>query len=638
MPGQRATAYRFREFVLIPAEKRLLLRGNPVSLPPKVFDTLVLLIENSGHLVEKDDFLKRLWPETFVEEIVLANTISQLRKVLQSGSSDKYIETVPKRGYRFLAGVQEFSTSADGQATSIVSESSQETATPVMARATYPQGLRSDGGKRQWMKSLILVAVSCLALAVGISAIYLHKQATNFGRDRIRSLAVLPLQDLSGIPGQEYLSDGITDEMITALAHMKDVRVISRTSTMQYKNTQKSLPQIARDLNVDAVVEGTFVRSNGRVRIRAQLIRADTDEHIWAEAYERDIGDVLDLENQVAKDIATAIRSQIPNSEGTTKQSNPEAHELYLKGRYLWNKRDKKSLDHAVEYFKEAIAKQPNYAEPYSGVADCYILMGGYNYMPFPESLAKAKAAAEMALSLNEGLAEAHTSLGLIETFDHWNWTMAKRHFERALELNPNYATAHHWYGDGYLAPMGRVEDALVELRKAHELDPLSPIIATDIGKELYMARRYDEAIVQLRRVLELEPQFDPAHGWLADSLVEKGLYNEAREELQAIHVNSGTEVSICNRAYVLARSGNQIGARRLLSNGGPDSRHSDLNPGCVAMIYAALGEKDQAFLWLEKAYVSNTSYMTSLKIWPQYDPLRADPRFSDLQRRVGLQ
>jgi tetratricopeptide (TPR) repeat protein len=308
---------------------------------------------------------------------------------------------------------------------------------------------------------------------------------------------------------------------------------------------------------------------------------------------------------------------------------NPEVHELYLEGRYFWNKRDPNSLHKAVDYFQQAIGKNSDYAQAYAGLADAYGLLG---MMP------EAQVAAQKALAINGNLAEAHTSLGLIEPFLDWNWEAGRAHFERAIVLNPNYATAHHWYAEAYLMPMGHVDDALAELSKAQALDPLSAIIATDYGKDLYFARRYDDAIVQLRRALELDPNFVSARNWLSDSFLEKGMYAEAMAELEKTKPFKEERVYVRQIAYLDARTGKRAEARKALAESLQLSQGTQISTGAVALIYAALGEKDKVFLYLDKAFADKSSFLTTLRFWSVFDPIRSDPRFVDLLRRVGLE
>ena len=394
-------------------------------------------------------------------------------------------------------------------------------------------------------------------------------------------------------------------------------------------------------MNVDGVVEGTVLRVGDRIRIRTQLIYAPADRHVWAQAYERDLKDVLTMQANLAQDIASEIQLKLSSQQQASltaaRPVDPEAHELYLKGRFFWNKRDQSGFAKAVDYFQQAIAKDPNYGPAYAGLADAYALSGGFNLVPVTEAMPKAKAAAERALQLDPNLAEAHASLGLIAPFLNWNWAEAQEHYERAIELNPNYATAHHWYAEGYLIPMGRVDDALLQIRKAQELDPLSAVIATDMGKELYFARRYDEAIVELRRALEVDPNFVSAHNWISDSFLEKENFSEAIAELEKTKPFREERVYIRQTAYLHARMGRQAQAKAELEKSLQLSRGKPVSSGAVALTYAAFGDKDHAFLWLEKAYAENSSFMTSLKFWTAFDSLRTDPRFLELLRRVGL-
>jgi TolB-like protein/Tfp pilus assembly protein PilF len=491
---------------------------------------------------------------------------------------------------------------------------------------------------------LMAFAGGALALLLAVGYFMLHRWvrpvATSSALPHISSIAVLPLENLSNDPEQQYFVEGMTDEITTDLAKLPGIRVISRTSAMQYKDTHKNMPQIARELNVDAVVERTVLCVGNRVRIRTQLIYAPADRHLWAQAYERDLKDVLTLQANLAQDIAGEIQLNLTSQQRanlSARSVDPEAHELYLKGRYFWNKRDQTGFAKAIDYFQQAIAKDPTYAAAYAGLADSYALSGGFNLIPVEQAMPRAQAAAERALELDRNLAEAHASLGLIAPFNNWSWPDAERHYQRALELNPNYATAHHWYAEGYLMPVGRADDAIAEIRKAQELDPLSAVIATDLGKELYFVRRYDEALIELRRALELDPNFVSAHNWISDTLLEKRMYNDAMVELEKTKPFREERVYTRQTAYLYARMGRRDQARAALTKSLQLSKGKQVSSGAVALTYAALGEKDESFQWLERAYAERSSFMTSLKYWSVFDPLRDDPRFSDLLRRVDL-
>jgi TolB-like protein/Tfp pilus assembly protein PilF len=451
-------------------------------------------------------------------------------------------------------------------------------------------------------------------------------------------LAVLPLDNLSGDPSQDYFADGMTDELITDLAHISALRVISRTSVMAYKHARKPLPEIARELNVDAIVEGTVLRSGDQVRITAQLIQAPTDNHLWAESYESNLRDTLALQKKVANAIAEQIRIEVtPQEQAVLKKANvvnPVAYESYLKGRYFWNKRTPDGLKVATAYFKQAIEEDPTYAQAYAGLADTYNLLGDWEYgvLSPNEAYPKAKAAAIKALELENTLGEAHTSLAFsLDVFD-WDWTSAEKEFQRAIELNPGYATAHHWYA-WHLSEMGRNSEAIAEMRKAEHLDPLSLIISADMSEILLVAHLNDEAIEQTRRTIDMDPNFAIAHYELGQAFVQKRSYNEAIAEFQkAIELSGGSIPSTSNLAYAYAVSNKSTEAVKILND--LKSRPAP-NPSEIALVYVGLGEKGQAIKWLDKAYEEH--FNPSILLRPAFDSLRSDPRFQNLVHRIGL-
>jgi TolB-like protein/DNA-binding winged helix-turn-helix (wHTH) protein/Tfp pilus assembly protein PilF len=624
----------FADFVVDQRAGELRKAGVKVRLQEQPFRVLAALLEASGEVVTREELRTRLWPaDTFVDfDHRLAAAVNKIRDALDdSAQSPRFIETVGRRGYRFLLPVEWGERFAEPNGNGQMKEVAEPL--PVLAPAA---------GGINWRTALVAGALAFL-LAVGF--LILHRSArpdsTSSGVPRISSIAVLPLENLSNDPEQQYFVEGMTDEITTDLAKLPGLRVISRTSAMQYKDTHKTMPQIARELNVDAVVEGTVLRVGDRVRIRTQLIYAPADRHVWAQAYERDLKDVLSLQANLAQDIASEIQLKLTSQQradlGAAHSVDPEAHELYLKGRYFWNKRDQAGFAKAIDYFQQAIAKDPTYAAAYAGLADSYALSGGSGLLPVEQAMPRAQANAEKALELDGNLAEAHASLGLIAPFNDWNWADAKRHYERAIELNPNYATAHHWYAEGYLMPVGRADEAIAEMRKAQELDPLSAVIATDLGKELYFVRKYDEALVELHRALELDPNFVSAHNWISDTLLEKRMYNDAIAELEKTKAVKEERIYIRQTAYLYARMGRRAEARAALAKSLQLSKGKQVSSGAVALTYAALGDKDESFQWLEKAYTERSSFMTSLKYWSVFDPLRGDPRFADLLRRVGL-
>jgi TolB-like protein/DNA-binding winged helix-turn-helix (wHTH) protein/Flp pilus assembly protein TadD len=633
-PSTVQNLIHFADFVVDQRAGELRKRGAKVRLQEQPFRVLAALLESSGEVVTREELRTRLWPaDTFVDfDHRLAAAVNKIRDALgDSAQSPRFIETVGRRGYRFLVPVEWGERPIETNGNSRTQESVQPRILVPAARGI------------NWQRVALVGGALALLLTVGFLTLrrWVNSDVTSSALPRISSIAVLPLENLSNDPEQQYFVEGMTDEITTDLAKLPGIRVISRTSAMQYKDTHKTMPQIARELNVDAVVEGTVLRVGNRVRIRTQLIYAPADRHIWAQAYERDLKEVLTLQANLAQDIAGEIQLKLTTQQrsnlAVARSVDSEAHDFYLKGRYFWNKRDQAGFTKAIDYFQQAIAKDPTYAAAYAGLADSYALSGGLNLIPVEQAMPRAQAAAEKALELDSNLAEAHASLGLIAPFNNWNWADAERHYQRAIELNPNYATAHHWYAEGYLMPVGRANEAIAEIRKAQELDPLSAVIATDLGKELYFVRKYDEALVELRRALELDPGFVSAHNWISDTLLEKQLYNEAIPELEKTKSFREERVYIRQTAYLYARMGRRAEARAALAKSLQLSKGKQVSSGAVALTYAALGAKDESFLWLEKAYTERSSFMTSLKYWSVFDQLRSDPRFDDLLRRVGL-
>lgn len=464
-------------------------------------------------------------------------------------------------------------------------------------------------------------------------------QPTPFA-ETISSLAVLPFVNLSGSADQNYFADGMTEALITGLARISGLRVISRTSVMVYREATKPLPEIARELNVDLVVEGSVQRSGDRVRITAQLIHASSDAHLWAETYERDIRDILALQRELAQAIASEIRMElIPSREDAADHRvDPAAYEAYLKGRYHWNKRTPEGLRKGVEYFEQAIHKDPNYALAYVGLADCYNMLNNYNVLSPQRAYAKAKAALTQAFQINSQFAEAHASLAFAKMFYEWDWMGAEQALRRAIEINPNYSAAHHWYGL-YLAMQHRFDEALAKLQKALNLDPLSIIINTNVGWVLYFARRYDDAVKQLQQSLEFDSTFVSGRiklGWVYEHL---GKYDEAIAEFQTA-LGSGNDnpalQAILGHAYALA---NRKQAALDIAEGLTTSAQKEyVSSYLIALIHASLGDKQSAFDWLHKAFEDRDGWMAWIKVDPKLDALRDDSRFVELMKQVGFQ
>ena len=513
--------------------------------------------------------------------------------------------------------------------------------------ARHPEGAHI-GAPLSWAAIALAGVAVVAAVVLGFNIAGLRDRIVSLVRarhgvplPRIESLAVLPLANLSGDTQQEYFSDGMTEELITNLGKISALRVISRTSVMRYKKTEKPLPQIARELGVEGIVEGSVLRVGDRVRITAQLIRAEQERHLWAESYERDLRDILALQSEVARAIASEIRIKVTPQEQTRLASarpvNPEAYEAYLRGRYFWNKRTEEAVKKAIEFFGQALEKDPTYALAYVGLADCYGVLGDYSFLSPKEAFPRAKAGATKALELDETSAEAHTSLAIIKDDYEWDWPGAEREFKRALELNPNYATAHHWYSD-HLEIVGRHDEAIAEIKRAQQLDPLSLIIKAIVGRRFHSARRYDEAVEQLRQTLEMDPNFAVAHWLLGETYEQKAQYESAIAEYQKARTASGGSVYVVaalGRAY--AAAGKRREALKILGELEELSKRRYVSASSVADIYIALGEKDQALEWLEKGYRDRDEGMVRLNWEATLDPLRSDPRFQGLLRRMNF-
>jgi serine/threonine protein kinase/tetratricopeptide (TPR) repeat protein len=458
-------------------------------------------------------------------------------------------------------------------------------------------------------------------------------------KPQIRSLAVLPLDNFSQDPSQDYFADGMTEELTADLSQISGLRVISRTSVMRYKHLKKPLPEIARELNVDAMVEGSVLSSGGRVRITAQLIYAPADQHIWAKTYERNLSDVLLLQSEVARTIADEIRITLTPQEqlrlAGARRVNPEAQDAYLKGRYYWEKRTSDSRKKAFEYFQQALDKDPRYAPAYVGIAEYYSVLPFYTNSTPDEVFPKAKAAASKALELDDTLAEAHASEAYIRAYYDWDWAGADQEFRRSLALNPNDASVHHRYSR-FLASLGRVDEALTEIKRARELDPLSLVVKANRGVIYYFGGRYDEAIDELKSLLEKEPNFSVAYWGLGLAYEQKKMYKQAIASFEkASDLDKGDSNWIASLGHAYAEAGDKPAARKKLDELKFLAKQGGSPPYQFALVYAALGEKDQAFEALEKAEEERSTLLTYLKMDPRLNSLHSDPRFQKLSRRM---
>jgi TolB-like protein/DNA-binding winged helix-turn-helix (wHTH) protein/Tfp pilus assembly protein PilF len=613
--------------------------GLRIKVQQQPMKLLEILLEHPGEVVTREELRSRVWPnENFGDfDLALNIAIGKLRSALgDSAENPRFIETLPKRGYRFIADVSVVDTDARPKRQEPVAED-----LPATDPGHKIQGIGlAVAPQRRLLPTRWIIVVLALVLSLAIFSVWLFRSQAP-APTVIRSIAVLPLENLSGDAAQNYFADGMTDELITDLAQISALRVISRTSVMVYKGARKPLPQIAHELNVDAVVEGTVLRSGDQVRITAQLIEASTDKHLWSQSYEGDLRDTLTLQRKVASAVADQIRINLTPREQAALKSlkvvNPAAYESYLKGRYFWNKRTADGLKVALAYFKQAIEEDPKYAPAYSGLADTYALLGDWQYavMTPKEAFPKAKASAIKALELDSALGEAHNSLAFVLDGFDWDFDSAGKEFQRAIELSPGYATAHHWYA-WHLSLLGRYDEAIAEMRKAENLDPLSLIINADLAELLVLAHSYDESIRQSRKTIEMDPNFALAHNQLGQAYLQKQMYDQAIAELQrAVQLSGGSPTSIANLARAYVASGNRSEAIKLLSDLKKRSNPGYSNASEIAMIYASLGETDQAMNWLEKGYEER--FNPGVLLRPGFDPLRSDSRFQNLVHRIGL-
>jgi TolB-like protein/DNA-binding winged helix-turn-helix (wHTH) protein/Tfp pilus assembly protein PilF len=645
-------------------EQRILTKGGlRIKLQEQPFQVLAMLLERPGEIVSREDIRKRLWPaDTFVEfDDGLNTAIKKLRAALSdSADNPRFIETVPRRGYRFLAPV---TTQLSAHQTAPANpretprspfDSKIELTTTQVAGAVHAENVspiavdRASAGAEtlgKWrLRTLALASFLLTALVLVLLGWEAHRARwSSRGAQKKISLAVLPLEDLSPNHSEEYLSEGLTDELVTDLANIPGLRIISRTSAMQYKGTHKPLPQIARELNVDALVEGTVLRSGDRARVRVQLIDGHTDEHLWAEAYERDVKDILALQSDVARSIAAQIKLELtPQQQARVLAARPvnfDAYSAYLKGRYEWNKRTAESLKKSIAYFQESIEKDASYAQAHEGLAEAYSVLPDYDVMTPGESYPKAKAEALKALELDPMLGEAHATLAVVKEELEWDWLGADGEFQRALELGPGSATIHQWYSE-YLLRIGRISEGIDQIRQALELDPASPLMNAELGSVLYSARQYDQAIQQLKKAIEMEPRFPYAHSWLGFAYERKGMRREAIAEFQkAVTLSGGSPFFRAALAYGYGLAGNETEARKISAELSRLSRSPQfyVSPYDFALVHVGLGEREQALKSLEQVVAEHDIASDLLKIEPALDPVRSDPRFDLLVRRVGL-
>lgn len=620
---------------LDPSERVLMREGSIVALTPKVFETLLALVENEGHVVDKEELLKRVWPDTFVEEANLAKNVSVLRKVLvENGLEDSCIETVPKRGYRFL-GLRNGKPDEDdnGGAPAIVEI--QLTDDPV------------DAAPRRRIRPLVLAAAAAVSVFVAAVLLFWTRPANDAPANRpIRSIAILPLENVSGDGAQDYFSEGMTEALITELAKIQSVTVMSRNSTSRYKGAQKTVQEIARELNVDAVAIGSTYRSGDRARVTLQLYRADTGQNIWSQSYEPGLGDVVTSQGRVARDIADNIEAKLSTSETANLKAgtpvNPAAEDAYLKGLFYRGAGRNSSGAEArslrlksIAEFERAIALEPSYAAAYGNAASEYVGLALQN----PEYFPKAKEMALATLRLDDANAVGHAALAVILWRHEWDRAGAEREFDRAYGLDRNAESKGVSGWSLFLSATGQNENAIREMKRAEQVNPFDVQIKFQIGNNLLRARQYDLAIDKFSEVTELNPGKDLVPFALGVALAFKGNYPEAIAQIQKGIALSGNPRHAIILAWIYARSGRRDEAVGILEEVKKSPEAVDQYTGGmgIARVYAALGENDQAIYWLEKDFAARTPYLIWLGADAAFDPIRDDPRFQEMLGRLGL-
>jgi len=635
---------RFADFELNPQTYRLIRHGRTLKLERIPTEILMFLVEHKGELVTREQIVEKIWgKDIFLDtDNSINGAIRKIRQALRDDAEQpRFIQTITGHGYRFVADLQNDTTAATLPAS--VASSSQVIGDSVadVPRPAVPEPQASSGSGINLRAAAVSFASVVLVLIAGWIAFSRFRPAQ---APRLRvMLAVLPFDNLTGDAGQEYFSDGLTEEMITQLGGLDPQRlgVIGRTSVMHYKGARTPLDQISRELGVRYLLEGSVRRERGKVRITAQLIQSQDQTHLWAHEYDRELGDLLTMQAEIAKRIADEVEITLGERKSPRPGRAPlsaqeiEAYDLYLRGQYFLNKRSVPDLEEAIGYFQQATLKDPRQARAFAGIADAYMLIGGYSGRPQAKDVSNARAAALKALEIDDGLAEAHAALALITQNYDWNWQTAGQEFRRAIELNPNYPTAHHWYAE-HLMWLGRFDEALAESERARRLDPLSLIIAADNGAIFYYSRQYDRAIEEWRSVIEIDPQF-PRAQLIAHAYVHKGMFDEAIAGVQRTRSFLPDRWYWCNLAYVYGRSNRPAEGRHALAELLRIDRRETIDPRLLALAYAGLGEKEKALDWLEKALAEHSDEMVNLKVNPGYDALRTEPRFQELLRKTGL-
>lgn len=623
MSQQDSHSYEFGRFRLKTDERVLLREGELVPLTPKVFDILVTLVENGGQVVAKDDLMKRVWPNTFVEEGNLTQNISLLRKALgESPGGMQFIETVPRRGYRFVAHTNQ-----------IWGEKSHEPTTPVSTDPAPIVSIPNTTGQSAVSRRTPLYAFAAGLVALGlIGLVYFTGWGKAGEPTPIQSIAVLPFVDESADPDAQYINDKIAESLINSLSKLPQLRVVPRSVVAGYKGREMDPRKVGQELNVRAVVTGRMRRHGDIISIQADLIDLESVAQLWGQHYDHKVSDVLLVQDDISRDIFENLRLKLNVEE----KKQLEAYRLYLKGRNAWNKRTGDALQQAIEFFNQAIAIDPNYGAAYAGLADCYNMLVVYGRLQPKEGFPKAKEAATRALEIDESSAEAHTSMAFIRFRWDWDRTATEREFQEAIRLKPAYAPAHQWYSS-YLVAVERFDEAIAEAKRTEELEPLSFVASSHLGWIYYLSGQNDKAIEQCKKILELDPSSFPARRYLGLAYEAKGMYAEAIAEFQTGVKLSGSPLMLALLGHAYAVSGKTAEAKQVINDLQQLQGQRYVSPYTVAAIYAGLGDRDQAFKWLERAVEERDIWLMNLKVDPVFAKLRNQDQFTDILARLRL-
>jgi TolB-like protein/DNA-binding winged helix-turn-helix (wHTH) protein len=649
--GARSLLKLGEDVILDPAGYELRRRGHALKLERIPMELLLFLVQERGRLVSRDEIVERIWGKgiSLDTDNSINGAIRKIRYVLRDDPDrPRVIQTVTGKGYRFIAPVAEIQEAPEAAPPPFKADPQPEpAASPAPAPQPSPPADPIPAVASRSTKPLILaIVLGAAAVVLAAAAVFLAGQrrraqtATPAGR---LMLAVLPFQNLTGDPAQDYLSDGMTEEIIAQLGRTEPDRlgVIARTSVMSYKGTRKRLDEIGRELAVQLVLEGTVRRDADRLRVSAQLIQVKDQTHLWARQYDREPTAVLSLQSEIAQEVVDEIGRTLgdrPSKPARSAASSPAtnaAYDLYLRAQYFWNKRTIEGLRQAIDYCEQAVRVDPTYAPAHAGMAMSYALLGGYSGESQAEFMSKARAAAVRSLELDPHLPEAHTALALVVQNYDWDWQTAENEFKSALDLNPNYATAHHWYAE-HLAFRGRFDEARAEAERARRLDPLSLALGVDTALIDYYSRRYDRAAAKLEAVLAMDPEFPRAH-LVRNAYVAMGRFDDALADIEADHAGAGGLWNASCLAHVYGRAGRSADARRQLALLLERVEPGRTDAGIVFWAYAGTGDQEKALSWLEKAYAQHSNALMTLKVEPAYDPLRGEPRFQDVLRRVHL-